>query len=75
MELTSEQKDIVRAAREFAEAEFTDRAKEFDEKEEFDPAIWKRAALQVVQTYQLLDRASFSSYFSNRHLFGKKELL
>ena len=44
MELTSEQKDIVKAAREFAEGEFTDRAKEFDEKEEFDPAIWKRAA-------------------------------
>ncbi len=44
MELTSEQKDIIRAAREFAEAEFKDRAKEFDEKEEFDPAIWKRAA-------------------------------
>ncbi len=44
MELTSEQKDIAKAAREFAEGEFTDRAKEFDEKEEFDPAIWKRAA-------------------------------
>jgi alkylation response protein AidB-like acyl-CoA dehydrogenase len=44
MELTSEQKDIVRAAREFAEGEFKDRAKEFDEKEEFDLAIWKRAA-------------------------------
>jgi alkylation response protein AidB-like acyl-CoA dehydrogenase len=44
MELTSEQKDIIKAAREFAEGEFTDRAKEFDEKEEFDPAIWKRAA-------------------------------
>ena len=44
MELTTEQKDIVKAAREFAEKEFRDRAKEFDEKEEFDPAIWKRAA-------------------------------
>jgi alkylation response protein AidB-like acyl-CoA dehydrogenase len=43
MELTSEQKDIVKAAREFAEGEFKDRAKEFDEKEEFDMAIWKRA--------------------------------
>jgi alkylation response protein AidB-like acyl-CoA dehydrogenase len=43
MELTSEQKDIIKAAREFAEGEFKDRAKEFDEKEEFDPAIWKAA--------------------------------
>ncbi|MDD5010116.1 MAG: acyl-CoA dehydrogenase family protein [Syntrophorhabdaceae bacterium] len=43
MELTSEQKDIVKAAREFAEGEFRDRAKEFDEKEEFDLAIAKRA--------------------------------
>jgi alkylation response protein AidB-like acyl-CoA dehydrogenase len=44
MELTTEQKDIVKAAREFAEKEFRDRAKEFDEKEEFDISIWKRAA-------------------------------
>ncbi len=44
MELTTEQKDIIKAAREFAEKEFRDRAKEFDEKEEFDPSIWKRAA-------------------------------
>lgn len=44
MELTMEQKDIVNAAREFAEKEFRDRAKEFDEKEEFDPSILKRAA-------------------------------
>lgn len=44
MELTMEQKDIVRAAREFAEKEFRDRAKEFDEKEEFDLSIVKRAA-------------------------------
>jgi len=43
MELTSEQKDIIKAAREFAEGEFKDRAKEFDEKEEFDLAIAKRA--------------------------------
>lgn len=43
MELTAEQKDIVKAAREFAEGEFKDRAKEFDEKEEFDQAIAKRA--------------------------------
>jgi alkylation response protein AidB-like acyl-CoA dehydrogenase len=44
MELTPEQKDIVKAAREFAEGEFRERAREFDEKEEFDLAIWKRAA-------------------------------
>jgi acyl-CoA dehydrogenase len=44
MELTIEQKDIARAAREFAEKEFRDRAKEFDEKEGFDLSIWKRAA-------------------------------
>jgi len=44
MELTTEQKDIAKAAREFAEKEFRDRAKEFDEKEEFDLSIWKRAA-------------------------------
>ncbi len=44
MELTTEQKDIKMAAREFAEKEFRDRAKEFDEKEEFDLSIVKRAA-------------------------------
>lgn len=44
MELTMEQKDIVKAAREFAEKEFRDRAKEFDEKEEFDLSIVRRAA-------------------------------
>jgi alkylation response protein AidB-like acyl-CoA dehydrogenase len=44
MELTTEQRDIVAAAREFAEGEFRDRAKEFDEKEEFDHSICRRAA-------------------------------
>ena len=43
MELTAEQDDIRKAAREFAEGEFRDRAKEFDEKEEFDQALWKKA--------------------------------
>ena len=43
MELTAEQVDIRKAAREFAEGEFRDRAKEFDEKEEFDQALWKKA--------------------------------
>ncbi|OPY00970.1 MAG: Acryloyl-CoA reductase (NADH) [Syntrophorhabdus sp. PtaB.Bin047] len=44
MELTTEQKDICKAAREFAEKEFRDRAKDFDAKEEFDLSIVKRAA-------------------------------
>jgi alkylation response protein AidB-like acyl-CoA dehydrogenase len=43
MELTSEQLDIKKAAREFAEGEFKDRAKEFDEKEQFDQTLWKKA--------------------------------
>jgi alkylation response protein AidB-like acyl-CoA dehydrogenase len=43
MELTAEQQDVRKAAREFAEGEFRERAKEFDEKEEFDSSIWKKA--------------------------------
>jgi alkylation response protein AidB-like acyl-CoA dehydrogenase len=43
MELTSEQKDIRSAAREFAEGEFRDRARDFDEREEFDQGITKKA--------------------------------
>jgi alkylation response protein AidB-like acyl-CoA dehydrogenase len=43
-ELTREQKDIVRAAREFAEGEFPERAEEFDRNETFDEAIFKKAA-------------------------------
>ncbi|MEI6154171.1 MAG: acyl-CoA dehydrogenase family protein [Deltaproteobacteria bacterium] len=43
MELNREQLDIKQAAREFAEGEFRERAKEFDEKEEFDLSIWKKA--------------------------------
>ena len=43
MELAAEQIDIKKAAREFAEGEFKDRAKEFDEKEEFDQTLWKKA--------------------------------
>jgi acyl-CoA dehydrogenase len=42
MELTREQLDIKRAAREFAEKEFKERAKEFDEKEEFDLSLIKK---------------------------------
>ena len=41
--LTKEQQDIVRAARKFAKGEFCDRAMEFDRKETFDLAIWKKA--------------------------------
>jgi alkylation response protein AidB-like acyl-CoA dehydrogenase len=43
-EFTKEQKDIARAAREFAEKEFVDRAEEFDRDETFDEAIYKKAA-------------------------------
>jgi alkylation response protein AidB-like acyl-CoA dehydrogenase len=42
-ELTKEQHDIVRAAREFAVAEFPNRAQEFDREEKFDYDIWKKA--------------------------------
>ena len=43
-ELSKEQKDIVKAAKEFAEGEFPDRAEEFDRDESFDEAIFKNAA-------------------------------
>jgi alkylation response protein AidB-like acyl-CoA dehydrogenase len=43
MELDREQLDIKKAAREFAEGEFRDKAKEFDEKEDFDSSLWKKA--------------------------------
>jgi alkylation response protein AidB-like acyl-CoA dehydrogenase len=42
-ELTKEQQDIQKAAREFAEAEFPEVALEFDRKEEFPREIWKKA--------------------------------
>jgi alkylation response protein AidB-like acyl-CoA dehydrogenase len=41
--LSKEQKDIIKAAKEFAVGEFTDRALEFDREESFDPSIWKKA--------------------------------
>jgi alkylation response protein AidB-like acyl-CoA dehydrogenase len=41
--LSKEQKDIVRAAREFAQGEFPDRAVEFDREETFDLDIWRKA--------------------------------
>ena len=43
-EFTREQQDIAKAAREFAQAEFTERAEEFDRDETFDKAIRKKAA-------------------------------
>ncbi len=42
MELTRDQQDIRKAAREFAEGEFRERAKEFDEKEGFDLSLIKK---------------------------------
>ena len=41
--LTVEQQDIVKAAREFAQGEFPDRAQEFDRNESFDLDIWRKA--------------------------------
>jgi alkylation response protein AidB-like acyl-CoA dehydrogenase len=43
-ELTREQLEIKKAAREFAEGEFTDIARELDEKGCFDDRLWKKAA-------------------------------
>lgn len=42
--LSKEQQDIVKAAREFASGEFSDRAQEFDREETFDFDIWKKAS-------------------------------
>jgi acyl-CoA dehydrogenase len=42
-DLTEEQKDIVKAAREFAEKEFPDFAQECDRNEEFPRHLWKKA--------------------------------
>jgi alkylation response protein AidB-like acyl-CoA dehydrogenase len=43
-ELSNEQKDIQKAAREFAEGEFPDIALEYDQKEEWPMALWKKAS-------------------------------
>ena len=43
-DLTREQKDIAKAAKEFAEGEFIERAEEFDREEAFNEAIFKKAA-------------------------------
>jgi alkylation response protein AidB-like acyl-CoA dehydrogenase len=42
-DLTEEQKDIARAAREFAEKEFPDQGEECDRKEEFPRNLWEKA--------------------------------
>ena len=43
-ELTKEQMDIQKAAKEFAQGEFADVARELDEKGCFDDRLWKKAA-------------------------------
>jgi alkylation response protein AidB-like acyl-CoA dehydrogenase len=43
-ELTAEQKDIKKAAREFAEGELKEIARELDEKQHFDEKLWEKAA-------------------------------
>jgi alkylation response protein AidB-like acyl-CoA dehydrogenase len=40
---TDEQKDIIKAAREFAEKEFPDQAEECDREEKFPTNLWKKA--------------------------------
>jgi len=42
-ELSKEQKDIKMAAREFAEGEIRDVAKEYDQREEFPHELWRKA--------------------------------
>src|SRR4030067_66493 len=42
-DLTEEQKDIIKASREFAEKEFPDLAQECDHNEEFPRSLWKKA--------------------------------
>ena len=41
--LSKEQRDIARAAQEFATREFPEKALEFDRQERFDQALWKKA--------------------------------
>jgi len=42
-ELSREQKEIIKASRDFAKAEFSEKAEEFDREETFDLDIWKNA--------------------------------
>lgn len=41
--LSDEQRDIVKAARDFARGEFPGRAREFDQEETFDQDLWRQA--------------------------------
>ena len=41
--LSKEQQDIKKAAQEFAQGEFPDRAMEFDREESFDLDLWRKA--------------------------------
>ena len=51
-ELSDEQRDIQRAAKEFAEGEFPEIAREYDRKEEFPRELWKKACqLGVIGLY------------------------
>jgi hypothetical protein len=43
-ELTKEQLEIKKAAKELAEGEFTDVARELDGQGRFDDRLWKKAA-------------------------------
>lgn len=43
VKLNKEQEDIIKAARDFALGEFSERAVEFDREETFDLNIWKKA--------------------------------
>jgi acyl-CoA dehydrogenase len=42
-QMTKEQKDIGQAARDFAEKEIKEIAREYDQKEEFPRELWKKA--------------------------------
>ena len=53
-ELTNEQKDIIKAAREFALGEFPERAQEFDREETFDLSIWRKACEMESQSVFIL---------------------
>jgi alkylation response protein AidB-like acyl-CoA dehydrogenase len=83
-ELTDEQKDIKKSAREFAEGMFPEVAEECDLNETFPRALWKKACdlgfvgvfideayfLQLLITLQLAGPDLFSLEFFI-HLFGK----
>jgi len=47
-DLTDEQKDIIKATREFAEKEFPDLAQECDREEKSPKHLWKKACELVL---------------------------